>query len=82
MMSDSFYGRYRGDLERYGDKAAVYSAIEAQYPLVYRLVPDDDRSGSPWLSRNIPLSVRYLLGHSTCGGSTISVFDLTQKAEK
>lgn len=82
MMSDSFYGRYRGDLERYGDKAAVYSAIEAQYPLVYRLVPDDDRSGSPWLSRNIPLSVRYLLGHSTCGGSTISVFDLTERVEK
>lgn len=78
IMSDSFYGRYRAEPERYADKIAVYDAIAEKYPVVYKLEPNGNRRVSKWILRDILDCLDYLRQNVTCGGSAITVYALRE----
>ena len=78
IMSDSFYGRYLAEPQRYADKIAVYKSIARKYPVMYKLAPNGDRKASKWILSNILDCLDYLRQHITCGGSTITVYALRQ----
>lgn len=76
IMSDSFSARYQAEPERYAEKNAIYQAIAEQYPIVYRLQPEQSNQQSQWIFRDIANCIIYLTGNSVCSGSTITVYAL------
>lgn len=76
IMSSSFKDSYLAEPEKYADECAVYQGIDDTYPVVYRREADGNYEPENDLLKNILYAVRYLRGHQTATGSTLTVYDL------